>query len=112
MPAMATHTVRRVGVASVVKVVAFVYAVVGLIIGGLLSIASLAGAALGSMAGGDDGAAGTVIGLLFGVGAVIILPIFYAALGAIGGLIAGLAYNVVASAVGGIKLDLEADGPA
>ena len=42
-------------------------------------------------------------GGLFGVGAVIFLPIFYGVLGAIGGALAALIYNIIAGMVGGLR---------
>jgi hypothetical protein len=46
-------------------------------------------------------------GVLFGVGAIVILPIFYGVIGCLGSaLMAGL-YNVVASAIGGVEIDVQ-----
>jgi hypothetical protein len=80
------------------------YACMGLVIGAIFTIVSLIGGALG-MASGNDLAAGFV-GLLFGVGAIIILPIFYGVIGVITGAIGGLIYNFVAGVAGGIELEL------
>ena len=49
------------------------------------------------------------IGAMFGVGAVIFLPIFYGVMGFIGGLIGALIYNVVAGMIGGVELDVTAE---
>lgn len=90
--------VRRVSVLSVGKVLACLYALLGLIVGGLFSFLSLAGAA----AGGGQGAAAIV----FGVGAAIIMPILYGLAGFIGGVITAALYNLAASLVGGIEIEL------
>ena len=76
------------------------YAIIGLIIGGVVSLLAI----LGVAAGGGDAAMGGLVG---GVGALIILPVFYGVLGFIGGLIGAALYNVVAGIVGGVNVDLE-----
>lgn len=91
-------------VSSLVKVLGCIYASLGLIIGVLLAIASLLGAAVGSAVMGSSE---PWVGLIFGVGAVIALPIFYGVIGCIVGLLVGLIYNFVAAKVGGLELVLE-----
>jgi hypothetical protein len=93
--------VKRVGVLSVGKVMGILYALLGLIIGGLFSLFSLAGAVVGG-AGGQE----NVLAMLFGVGAVVILPLFYGVIGFIGGIITAALYNLVASYIGGIEVEL------
>jgi hypothetical protein len=44
---------------------------------------------------------------MVGVGAIIVLPIFYGGLGFVGTLIAAWLYNVIAGVVGGIELDVQ-----
>jgi hypothetical protein len=41
------------------------------------------------------------------VGAIVIAPVFYGVLGAIGGLIMAFLYNIVARMAGGIEVQLE-----
>jgi hypothetical protein len=45
--------------------------------------------------------------VLFGVGFIIFLPIFYGILGFIGGLITAWTYNLVARFAGGLEIELE-----
>ena len=45
-------------------------------------------------------------GAIFGVGAIVILPIFYACIGFVITLIMAVIYNALASAVGGIEVDI------
>ena len=90
---------KSVGPGSVFKVFGFMYAVIGLIFGALISLAAVVGMGMGGSEAG-------VAGMLFGVGAIIILPIFYGILGAIGGAIGALVYNVCAKVTGGIELEL------
>lgn len=46
------------------------------------------------------------MGALFGVGAVVFLPIFYAIIGFLGGLIGAGLYNALAGIVGGVEAEL------
>ena len=56
--------------------------------------------------GARDGSSG-IIGLMFGVGAIVFLPIFYGIMGLVGGLLAAIFYNLAAKMMGGIQIDLE-----
>jgi hypothetical protein len=94
--------VKRVGVLSLAKVSAALYALMGLIFGGIISLISVAGSAFGGGAMKD-----AFGGVMFGAAAVIILPICYGLVGFIGSLIAGGLYNVIAGMVGGIELEVQ-----
>jgi hypothetical protein len=96
--------ITKVGALSLGKVMGVTYALFGLLIGGCLALVSLAGAGLASAS--DESQMPAAFGALFGVGAVILLPIFYGVLGFIGGLIGALIYNVVAGMIGGVELDV------
>jgi hypothetical protein len=100
---MAMQSVARIGVLSLAKMLAVTYAFLGLFFGGVLSLFAVMGAAVGSAAGGDGGG---IAAMLFGVGAVIVLPIVYGCLGFVGGLIMAPLYNLVAKVVGGIEVEL------
>ena len=100
---MTMQSVSRIGVLSLAKMLAVVYAFLGLFIGGVISLFSVMGAAMGRAAGGESGGA---VALLFGAGAVIILPVFYGCIGFVGGLIVAPLYNLVAKVVGGIEIEL------
>jgi len=94
--------VRREGPLSVAKIAGMLYALIGLIAGACISLfAVVGGAALGSkdLPGG--------MSALFGVAAIVVLPIFYGGLGFIASLISAALYNLIASWVGGIELDLQ-----
>lgn len=93
--------VRRIGPMSLAKLSATLYGLLGLLIGGVLSLVSIVG---GAMAG-QDGAG--PMGMLFGVAAVILLPIFYGCIGFFGSLIGAVLYNAVAGWVGGIELETD-----
>jgi hypothetical protein len=94
---------KRIGVLSCGKMMGVLYALLGLIIGAVFSLLSFVGA----MAGVASGEKEAVFGLLFGVGAILILPIFYGVIGFLGGLLTSFLYNIVAGIVGGVELHLE-----
>ncbi len=94
---------RRIGVLSLAKIMGCVYGGLGLIFGAILAVLSLFGAAIGSAASGSGEA---WFGAIFGVGAIIFLPLLYGFFGFLGGLISGSIYNLAARLVGGVELDL------
>ena len=94
--------VRRIDPLSLGKVSGVVYAAIGLIAGGIVSLLSIVGGALAP----DNGLSG-MFGMLFGAAAIIILPIFYGVFGSLGSLIGAALYSAVASAVGGVAVDLQ-----
>jgi len=87
--------IRRVAPLSMVKILAFICAVIGAI----LALLALAGAVIGPTAAEAPG-----VNVLFGAGAIVVAPILYGVLGAIGALIASVAYNVAADLMGGLEL--------
>jgi hypothetical protein len=97
-------TIKRLDAVSVAKLSATIYAILGLIIGGLVSIVAILGAVI-PLSDDDQGA--RVLGIFFGVGAVIFFPVFYGVIGFIGGLIMAGLYNLVAPRVGGVWCDVE-----
>lgn len=96
------QTIRSVEPFSLAKILGVLYAGIGLIFGALFSLVSLFGF-MGGMAAGE----GRAFGMLFGVGAIVILPVFYGIVGLIGGLIAGFLFNIAAKIGGGLVIDLE-----
>ena len=94
---------NRLGVFSCAKVSGVLYAAFGLLAGMIFSFFALIGTAFGLAA---EGGAEALVGLFFGVGAVIILPILYGILGFIGGVVCALLYNLAASVIGGVELEL------
>ena len=94
-------TITRVGPLSVAKIAGLLGVVIGLIMGGFFSLFSLAGAAIGAGAG-DDGA---MFGALFGVGAIILFPIFYGCMAFVMTLIQAALFNVAARMTGGVEIE-------
>jgi hypothetical protein len=76
------------------------YAIMGLLFGGVFSLV----ATLGAFAGPDNGFG--MLGALFGIGAVVIMPIFYGCMGFVMTLISAALYNAIAGMVGGIEIDV------
>ena len=95
--------IRRISPLSVAKIAGLLYAVIGLVIGAVFSLIAMAGAAMGM--GGAEGP--PFVGLLFGVGAIIALPIFYGVLGAVVTGLMAVLYNVLAGIVGGIRVEVD-----
>jgi hypothetical protein len=93
--------VRSIGVWSAARLYGAISAAIGLILGCILALASMLGATMG---GSEEGPA-WVMGAL-GMGAIIIMPIFYGLMGIVGGAIGALLYNLFASVVGGVEVDV------
>jgi hypothetical protein len=94
--------VRRVGPLSFAKLMAALYGLMGLLFGAIVSLISIAG---GALIPKDD--TGGMTGALFGAAAIVVLPIFYGALGFVFSLIGAALYNAVASVVGGIEIEVQ-----
>ena len=99
--------VRRMGVFSVAKLSGLLYGLLGFVIGIFFSLFSLA---MSGMAR-EMGEPGAAIGMLFGIGAVVIMPIFYGGIGFVGGALMAWLYNVIAGWVGGVELELVEERP-
>ena len=103
--------IRRIGVWSVAKLYGAMMAVFGLFGGALFALAATAGGMAGAMnADASARGAGMAFGglsALFGVGAIIILPICYGVMGLIIGAISAGLYNLFAGMFGGIELEIQ-----
>ena len=95
-------TLKQIGPMSCGKTLGVLYAMIGLVFGVLVSLFSVLGSAIG-MAQGQQGAG---FGALFGIGAVILMPLIYGCLGFVGGILGAFLYNVTVRFAGGIELDL------
>lgn len=101
---MAVTVLKRIVPFSLAKLSAILYGLLGLLIGALVAVLSLFGAALGSA---FDESGQAWIGGLFGLGAIFIFPIFYGIIGFIAGLILSVFYNLAAGIGGGVQIELE-----
>jgi hypothetical protein len=86
-----------VGPLSCAKVTGLLHVILGLIVGACLSLVSLLGFA---------GGAYSPLRGMFGAGAIVMLPIFYGALGFLGTLVMATLFNFVVGITGGVEVDL------
>jgi len=93
--------IRRVGPLSVAKIAGTLYAAIGLFVGAIFSLISVAG---GFASNTSEGAG---IAAVMGVGAIVFFPLLYGGMGFIATLIMAWLYNVIAGAVGGVELDVQ-----
>jgi hypothetical protein len=92
--------ITRVGAVSCARIAGTLYAILGLIIGAIFSLAVLAGAF-----GNPPEESG--FPMKFGATAVFILPVLYGCIGFVAAFIGASLYNVLANRVGGIELDVQ-----
>jgi len=93
--------ITKVNAVSVAKVAAVLYAGLGLLFGAMFSLIGMIG--LTGAMGDTEG--GAFVGLLFGAGAIIVMPIVYGIFGFIGSLIMALLFNVAVGMTGGIEIE-------
>ncbi|HVP43587.1 MAG TPA: hypothetical protein VMS96_09140 [Terriglobales bacterium] len=91
---------KSMGVMSVGKMMAVIQGAIGLLFVPIFLIAGMAGALAGK---GQDAIAGGVMLVL-----AVMMPVFYAGIGFVMGVVTALIYNVVAGKIGGIELELVA----
>lgn len=100
--------IRKVGVLSLGKLMAVMYAGIGLVIGGLYALfAVLGGGAMMAMGGESESAPGGGMMIVMGLAAIVIAPIFYGVLGFIGGVISAFFFNLAAKYTGGLDLEVQ-----
>jgi hypothetical protein len=89
--------VNRVGPVSCAKIVGLLYAIVGLLMGGVISLIAVT---FGFIPGRDPGDP------IFGMAAVVFFPIAYGITGFVTTLIGAWLYNGLAGLVGGVEIEL------
>jgi hypothetical protein len=94
---------ERIGVLSLGKISGAIYAALGLIVGAFFALFSIVGSGFAAAASQESS---PLLGMLFGVGAIVLLPLFYGVLGFLMGLVTAAIYNVVARVIGGLELEL------
>jgi hypothetical protein len=95
---------HRIGVLSCAKVFGAVYAGIGLVVGFFFSLIGILQAMF--LGGTDLGNGAAAFGFLFGIGAIVIMPVAYGVLGFVGGALGAFIYNLVSGVVGGMELVL------
>ena len=103
--------IRRIGVWSAARLYAGISGTFGLIAGVFFALMATVGGMAGALSS-DAGSHGAGLlagglGALFGVGAIILMPIFYGLLGLIGGSIVAALYNVFAGLFGGVEVEVQ-----
>ena len=93
--------ITRVGPTSCAKIAGTLYAILGLLMGGVFSLVALAGGF------GPNSSERGALGAIIGVGSVIVFPVCYGAIGFVASLIGAWLYNILAGMVGGIQLDVQ-----
>ena len=97
------QVVRSVEIVSAGKAMGVIYAGIGFVVGCILALVSMFGG-LAQLASDRPGMG--VIGVFFGVGAILFAPIFYGFLGFLMGLLMSALYNLAARVMGGIEIEL------
>tara|TARA_Y100000310_G_scaffold217822_1_gene218915 strand:+ start:9391 stop:9672 length:282 start_codon:yes stop_codon:yes gene_type:complete len=90
--------VNKIGVLSLAKVFGILYAIMGLIVGLILTFFSAADIPL---------ATSELNSGIYGAASIILLPIIYGIMGFISGLITAFFYNLVANKIGGIEVEIK-----
>ncbi|HET8531653.1 MAG TPA: hypothetical protein VFO08_10925 [Methylomirabilota bacterium] len=90
--------INRVGPLSSAKVVGLLYAILGLAMGAIVSFISAVGG-FGHRGPGP-------VGALFGIAAVVFIPVVYGIMGFLMTLVIAALYNGLAKLVGGVEIDL------
>jgi hypothetical protein len=93
--------VKRFGVGSVAKIYGAISAAVGLLAGCLIALGSVM-----SLGVADRSEVG-YLAPMFGIGAVVFLPVFYGLMGVVAGAFGAVLYNVFAGMVGGVEIEVE-----
>ena len=93
--------IKKIGALSLGKILGIMYAIMGLIFGGLITIAAVLGNTFFAQENSNVGA------IIFGLGAIIFIPIIYGFLGFILGIISAWIFNKAAKWVGGLEIELQ-----
>ena len=97
--------IERVRPFSAAKVVALLYGCMGLLFGVLFALfAFVGGLATGAFAANPSRV--PTVGGAFGLAAIVLFPIGYALIGLVMTLVSAWLYNLAASIVGGIEIDV------
>ncbi len=93
--------IKRIEPLSCARIAGTLYAILGLLVGAIVSLVALAGGF------GSNAPRAGVVGMIVGGGSVIVFPICYGVIAFVGGLIGASLYNALAGMVGGIRLDVQ-----
>ena len=100
--------IRKIGVLSLGKLMAVMYAGIGLLLGGIYALfAVLGGGAMLAMGGTEESAMGGGMMMGLGIAAVVVFPILYGILGFIAGIISAFFFTLAAKYAGGLELEVQ-----
>jgi hypothetical protein len=99
--------IKRVSPMSAAKIGGILGVLVGLVIGACISLLMMAAGGMMSVAARpEDAAGGAIVGMIFGAGAIVVLPIFYGVISFIMGALYAALYNVAAKWMGGLEIEV------
>ena len=104
------QSIQSVDVLSCAKILGVVQATLGLLILPFFLLTMGIGAISGGF--GDHPAAGAGIAIIGGLLLVVLIPLFYGAMGFAFGALGAWAYNLAAKKFGGIQIELQAVTPS
>lgn len=99
-------TINRIGPVSCAKIAGLIYAALGLLAGAVVTFIALLGMAVSGTQQSSPNSMSAVAGGLIGIAAIVVFPIFYGLLGFLIALIGAWIYNVAASKVGGVEIEV------
>lgn len=99
--------IRRVSPLSCAKIGGALYALMGLIFGLVFAAAGTFIGAIAPSMPNMGPAFGSNLGMAFGAGMIVVMPIFYGVLGFLSTLIGAALYNLLAGMVGGVEIEVE-----
>ena len=100
---MAKMVLKKVGILSFAKIYTILMAIAGLIVGIIFTVIAFLVQAFAAATSGE-----AVPGFVaLGAANIVIMPIVYAIIGFVSGVIMAWLYNVIANLVGGVELELE-----
>jgi hypothetical protein len=103
-------TIARFDVVRTANIVAALYAVIVLVIGLLFAVPiAIVALVAGQDAGGPGVATGGVVGVLM---LLVLAVVFYAGIGWVMTALVCALYNALAGRIGGIRIEVQPDGPA
>lgn len=92
--------VKKIRALSLGKVMGLIYGMMGLLFGVIMSVAVILGSTFGAT--GDN----KVVGIIFGVGAAIFVPVIYGVMGFVSGVVSGWLYNIAVRWTGGLEVEI------
>lgn len=100
-------TIKRVDPISCARIVGALYAVLGLLLGAMLSVFAIVVAVLPDTQGAlSANPMAALVGPVMAAAAIVVCPIVYGAMGCVFSLIAAWSYNFAASKIGGVRIEV------